>query len=139
MLLSFCVKQKTGSKDVLKWLNRLGHRISYDEVNVLETFLAEQVVFNQTNRPSSVQPSFFVTFVWDNNDINPDFLNGNVMHCTNGIIVQLPRENAPLESTHQLPAICKRKRTFEASPSELPVYKKQRRQNPTHLNSFKVL
>ena len=94
VLLSFCVKRKTGSKDVLKWLNRLGHGISYDEVNVLETFLAEQAVYNQTNRafcPSSVQPSFFVTFVWDNNDVNPESLNGNVMHCTNGIIVQLPR------------------------------------------------
>lgn len=142
VLLSFCIKRKTGSKDVLKWLNRLGHGISYDEVNVLETFLADQAVFNQTNRafcPSSVQPSFFVTFVWDNNDINPDSLNGNVMHCTNGIIVQLPRKNALVNSTPRLPAIRKRKRTFQASPSELPVYKKEIRQNPTHLNTFKVL
>ena len=31
--LSLCVKRKTGSKEVIKWLNSLGHGISYDEVN----------------------------------------------------------------------------------------------------------
>ena len=78
VLLSFAIKRKTGSKDVLRWINRYGHGISYDEVNVLETFLAEEATYNQTNRrfcPSSVQPSRFLTFVWDNNDINPESLN----------------------------------------------------------------
>lgn len=92
VLLSFAIKRKTGSKDVIKWVNRFGHGISYDEVNVLETFLAEKAIYNQITRrfcPSSVQPSRFITFVWDNNDINPDSLKGNVMHCTNGIIIQL--------------------------------------------------
>ena len=31
--LALCLKRKTGSKDILTWLNRLGHCISYDEVN----------------------------------------------------------------------------------------------------------
>ena len=39
--LGLCLKMKTGSKDILTWLNRLGHCISYDEVNRIETYLAE--------------------------------------------------------------------------------------------------
>jgi hypothetical protein len=32
VLLSLCVKRKTGSKQMINWLNRFGHGISYDEV-----------------------------------------------------------------------------------------------------------
>eukprot|EP00112_Aurelia_sp_Birch-Aquarium-sp1_P026952 Seg990.3 transcript_id=Seg990.3/GoldUCD/mRNA.D3Y31 product="hypothetical protein" protein_id=Seg990.3/GoldUCD/D3Y31 len=41
-LLSLCCKRKTGSRQVVKWLNRFGHGISYDEVCVLETSIALQ-------------------------------------------------------------------------------------------------
>ena len=34
------VKRKTGSKKVIEWPNRLGHFISYAEVNAVETKLA---------------------------------------------------------------------------------------------------
>lgn len=86
------MKRKSGSKDMIKWLNQNGHGISCDEVNVIETFLAEEAFKNQTSKSfcsATVQPSVFVTFIWDNNDVNPESLSGNVMHCTNGIIVQL--------------------------------------------------
>ena len=46
--------------------------------------------------PSNIQPSQFVTFVWDNNDINPESLSGVSMHCTNGIIIQLPTSSSDL-------------------------------------------
>ena len=74
VLLSLCTKRKTGSKEILKWLNRFGNCISYDEVTYLETFLATEEMKYQAIKsfyPSSVQPSIFVTFIWDNNDINP--------------------------------------------------------------------
>ncbi|CAB4021754.1 Hypothetical predicted protein, partial [Paramuricea clavata] len=35
-----------------------------------------------------IQPSRFVTFVWDNNDINPESLKGLSLHCTNSIVIQ---------------------------------------------------
>ena len=38
--------------------------------------------------PDSVQPSVFVTFVYDNCDHNPETLSGVTMHCTNGIFIQ---------------------------------------------------
>lgn len=93
--LSLCTKRKTGSKDMVKWLNRFGHRISYDKVSFVEAHLAEEATNNQLVKsycPSLIQPSLFVTFVWDNNDINPESLTGKVMHCTNGIIMQLQSE-----------------------------------------------
>ena len=79
--------------------NKLGHGISYDDVNCLETSLAESQMCDKVLKtfvPSNIQPSQFVTFVWDNNDINPESLSGVSMHCTNGIIIQLPTSSSDL-------------------------------------------
>ena len=69
----------------------MGHSISYDEVNAVETSFAEDHIHNQLLHsyvPNNVQPSVFVTFVYDNCDHNPETLSGVSMHCTNGIIIQ---------------------------------------------------
>ena len=34
-------------------------------------------------------PSVFVTFVWENNVVNPKSIFGETMHCTNDIIIQI--------------------------------------------------
>ena len=34
-------------------------------------------------------PSVFVTFVWENNVVNPESIFGKTMHCTNDIIIQI--------------------------------------------------
>jgi len=59
-LLALCTKRRTGSKQMIKWLNRFGHVISYDETAYVETTLAEDEVKNQIVRsycPNMVQPS----------------------------------------------------------------------------------
>ena len=69
--LVLCIKRITGSVDAVRWLNRFGHSSSYDEINVLETKLAEEQVNNQTNMslvPTHIQPIVFVTFCFDNCD-----------------------------------------------------------------------
>jgi hypothetical protein len=43
--------------------------------------------FKELSPVYSLQPSIFVTFVWDNNDINLEILNETSMHATNGIVV----------------------------------------------------
>lgn len=89
--LGIFTKRKTGSKLLLNCLNRLGHSISYDEVNNVETSFAEVQASNKNHRsfvPNNVQPSTFVTFVYDNCDHNPETLSGVSMHCTNGILIQ---------------------------------------------------
>ena len=87
----FLIKRKTGSKAVITWTCKFGHGMSYDDVLSLETYLAMEHSKNQSHRsftPAIIQPSQFVTFVWDNNDINPESLKGLSLHCTNSIIVQ---------------------------------------------------
>ncbi len=139
-LLPLCTKRKTGSKDMLQWLNRSGHGISYDEVRFVETNLAEKAVMNQRALdyvPSTLHPKVFLTFVWDNNDINPDSLKGEVMHCTNGIAIQIripARSQVP--ATSPPPAKSTRNRSFKPIVSSLPHYITKKRETPTHLSSF---
>ena len=85
------MKRKIGSRLLIGCLNRLGHSISYHKVNSLETAFAEQQVQHQLVQayvPPAVQPSTFLTFVYDNCDHNPETLTGATMHCTNGIIIK---------------------------------------------------
>ena len=75
-------------------LIKLGTSVSYYEVNRFETFTAENECKNaclQNYVPNNVQPSSFVTFVYDNCDHSPE-----VMHCTNGIIIQ----RTPKQANH---------------------------------------
>ena len=91
----FSVKRKTDSKMVINWISKFGHGILYDDVIILETHLAREHSKEQLLRtfiPATIQPGHFVTFVWDNNDINPESLKGISMHCTNGIIIQCSHE-----------------------------------------------
>ena len=104
---------------LITWTNKIGHGISYDEVLILETSLAVEHSQHQLHRsftPSSIQPSTFVTFVWDNNDINPESLKGITMHCTNGIVIQLSSSRDESESPSP---------TFPATASPNPKPKRK--------------
>lgn len=139
--MALCMKRQTGSKEMVTWMNRLGHGISYDEVSSVETFLADESINHKDMKsycPPSVQPSIFVTFVWDNNDINPDSLTGSVMHCTNGIIIQLRAVTTRQrdDTNHSVTSSrAKRKRSFIAKPNILPVYVSKKRESPAHLTN----
>ena len=83
----------------IECLNKLGHSVSYYEVNRFEIFTAENESKNaclQNYVPNNVQPSSFVTFVYDNCDHNPETINGEVVHCTNGIIIK----RTPKQANH---------------------------------------
>lgn len=120
-------KRKTGSRLIIDCLNRLGHSMSYDEVNLVETNFAEIQFHEQNSRdfvPNNVQPSSFVTFVYDNCDHNPETLTGVSMHCTNGIIIQRKNniiEEVPLTRDQNTPITTKR-RSFSAKTTELSPY-----------------
>ena len=126
---SFLIKRKTGSKQVIGWTNKFGHGISYNDVLLIETHLAIEHTQDQLHRsftPSIIQPSHFVTFVWDNNDINPESLKGLTLHCTNGIIIQSSTAhlNAPEQpSPTRIEATTKRKpRSFQPMHNEIAPY-----------------
>ena len=90
-------------------LNRFGHCISYDEINHGETSFAELHIRSQANQsfvPNKIQRSCFVTIVYDNCDHNPETLSGIALHCTSGIIIQLPRKNRLLPDRQDIQLSC---------------------------------
>ena len=94
--LGIALKRKTGSRKIIQWLNRFGHSLSYKEVNVVETHLAEEQSNHECHKryvPNNIQPSTMVTFVYDNCDHNVESLHGLTMHCTNGIVIQRSTPN----------------------------------------------
>ena len=142
---SFLIKRKTGSKQVIGWTNKYGHGISYNDVLLIETHLASKHSQDQLHRyftPSIIQPSRFVTFVWDNNDINPESLRGFTLHCTNGIIIQsstacLNAPEQPSSNTCIATATGRKPRSFQPIHSEIAPYIQVRRkctEAPTDVN-----
>ena len=139
--LSFLIKRKTGSKELITWTNKFGHGISYDEVLILETSMAMEHSQHQVHRsftPSIIQPATFVTFIWDNNDINPESLKGITMHCTNGIIIQLTSSRNdseslsptfPATSSPHYPIAKSKKKSFQPMTNEMPSYMHIKRKN----------
>ena len=101
--LALSIKRSNGNKAVITWLNRYGHCISYTDVGLVETkFVDDQVQLCSSNGyvPSVMQPSIPVTFVWDNEDHNPESVYGVSLHCTNGIMIQLQEDRpSPVAST----------------------------------------
>ena len=136
---SFSIKRKTGSKIVINWTNKFGHGVSYDEVLILESHLAMEHSKDQIHRsfsPAIIQPSKFVTFVWDNNDINPESLKGLSLHCTNGIVIQsssndfnVPEPSDTNNSVYSRPRTKQRPKSFQALPLEMPSYLMVKRKN----------
>lgn len=128
----FSIKRKTGSKIVINWTNKFGHGISYDDVLILETYLAMEHSKDQLHRsfsPAIIQPSQFVTFVWDNNEINPESLKGLSLHCTNGIVIQSSSvvlsvfEPSSTDTSVLLqPRAKQRIKKFRPLPLEMPSY-----------------
>ena len=142
----FC-KRKTGSKLMVECLNKLGYSISYYEVNRFETFLAEQQSQNAclfSYVPKNVQPSTFVTFVYDDCDHNPESLSGVTMHCTNGIVIQMKVENASNHSQSATavaaPATYQRRRSFKPCSDDViaPYYKAKERSQPPKVQTIDI-
>ena len=104
---------------------------------------------NQVHRsftPPIIQPSRFVTFVWDNNDINPESLKGLSLRCTNGIIIQssapspapIPQPvpapvpepiSTPLSPTASSITQTRKPRSFQPMVTEIPPYIQFKRKN----------
>ena len=82
--LGIVLKRKTGSKDMTRCLNHLGHCLSYCELLRIEIYVAETESKRgyQLYVPNNVQLSQFVSFVFDNCDHNPESFKGLSMHCT---------------------------------------------------------
>ena len=133
--LSVCIKRKTGSVDTVRWLNCFGLSITYDEINALETKLAEEQVNNQTDTslvPNHIQPSVFVTFCFDNCDHNMESIYNATLYRTNDIIIQqLDKQQAEATGTNST-IVSTERRSFEDIYHELQPYIKQKKGKTQH-------
>ena len=134
--LGIFVKKKTKCKQIAEALNRLGHCISYYEINALETAYADSQVSHQLSRayiPTGVQPSTFVTFVFDNCDHNLETLSGISIHCTNGIIIQMKKQNPqlPMHINIQNTAPITKRKSFTPVNNDILHYYQSERVHPT--------
>ena len=134
MQLGICVKRKSGSVDLILWLNCLGHTVSYDEINSIETKLAEDQANWREPRKfvfNNIQPSVFVTFVYDNCDHNIESIYKVTLHGTKGIIIQkcLQTTNNDINTNPLVKNV--RRRSFKSVLNELqPYIKTKARLNP---------
>ena len=83
----------TGSKQLVTMLNRMGHCVSYDDVEVMDTSLAKEVLARSELTgvvvPPNITPGGFVQVAGDNNDINEETLDGkSTTHATSRVLFQ---------------------------------------------------
>ncbi len=76
-LLGLRLRTLTGSKLVLRILNRMGYSVSYDEVKSLETEFAFSVEANDQDSPDGLDlsPDRETGLAWDNYDVNMDTID----------------------------------------------------------------
>ena len=102
VLLPWTVKTLTGNVELIKMLNRFGHRISYSKLEEIETASCLQKIENVNEMgvalPLYVYPRVPTTLAFDNIDRLEETLSGGgTSHRVNGIAVQ------PMVHTVQAP------------------------------------
>ena len=89
--LGLCTKRITGSRKLMTMINCLGHSVSYHDINFVKTHIAEEQIANiitPTYVPNNIRPKEFVTYLYDNGDINVEPVYGRSYHCTNTNVIQ---------------------------------------------------
>ena len=115
-------------------MNRLGHAVSYDEINSIETKLTEDQASRREPRKfvlNNIQRSVFVTFVYGNCDHNIESIYNVTPHGDNEIIVQKSLQTTSNDiSTNPLVKNVHR-RSFKPVSNELqPLIKTKDRLDP---------
>ena len=134
--LGFCTKRKTGSKELITWLNCLRHSISYHDVNLVERHIAEEQIVNVAT--AAYVPNN-ITFVYDNGDINVESVYERSYHCTNVIAIQQKSNDRP-EQTAALATVTSnyRRRSFKPVINPIEPAVKIPRSDPQLIYNSKV-
>ena len=87
------VRHLTGSKQIIKILNHMGHCASYDSVEMIDTALAREILAKTKAKcvaiPLNIAPGSFIQFAADKNDINEETLDGKqTTHATTLVVYQ---------------------------------------------------
>lgn len=107
--LAMSVQHMTGSKCLVTMLNRFGYCCSYDDIEVVDTSLALDIIASSENLgtvvPSNITPKVFVQVSGDNNDIKEETLDGKrTTHATTLVLYQRqqcgPKPKPAVRSVH---------------------------------------
>ncbi|CAC5405828.1 unnamed protein product [Mytilus coruscus] len=125
--LAIYLKTQTGSSEIVKIINKFGHSVSYDQVEEIETSIAEQMIMNTEDDifiPSIIRKGVFLCFCWDNNDLCEETLSGQgTTHCTNGIVIQTRPDWCENEDEANQPPLQRSKnRSLKTLTEEQPVH-----------------
>lgn len=123
----------TGSKMILRILNRLGHCRSYDEIKALKTEFAYTAEMNDRDAPDgvSLEPNRGTGLACDNYDVNMDTIDGkDTLHTTVGICYQSIQDYDSMKkndvSPVNVPATSSgRKRHYDGKEQEIEPYYQQ--------------
>ena len=123
--LAMSVRHMTGSKHLVTMLNRFGHCCSYDDIEVVDTSLALDIIASSENLgavvPSNISPGVFVQVAGDNNDINEETLDGKqTTHATTLVLYQR-KQQGPKPKPAVRPAHSEKRRSLNISDANPPL------------------
>ena len=129
ILLPNAVKALTGNTELITTLNKLGHGISYSQLEENETALClQKKAADSSNRvllPSSIKSYIFTLLAWDNIDRQEETLSGKgTSHRVNGVVIQ-PKVFGPDPPPKELPSINRSKQRalqLDHQVEDLDVY-----------------
>ena len=119
--LSLYILKQTGSKELVRILNKFGLAISYDDAQrYISTDAHEvdlQTIENGVFIPSEIVPGRFTQCVLDNLDFHENTKDGSTLHATSHAILQYPDDNSTSRSSVSVPLEKRRRKTVEESES----------------------
>ena len=126
ILLAWAVKSLTGNMELIKILNRLGHGISYSQLEEIDTTLCLQKIAasdkDDIPLPDNIMPCIPTTLAFDNIDRLEETLTGaGTSHRVNGIFIQ-PEVQTVLQEKERKPIEEIRSRSRSPTTSLLPQY-----------------
>lgn len=130
------MKSLTGNTELIRTLNRLGHCLSYSQVEEIDTALCLQKLELSKDAiplPGNTHPGVFTTLAWDNIDRLEETLSGEgTSHRVNGIAVQ-PTVAGPVP---QIATVAKtKKRSISPAHLMLPTYNVGQRVGPPKIET----
>ncbi|KAK3869737.1 hypothetical protein Pcinc_024965 [Petrolisthes cinctipes] len=89
LMLPYAIKTLTGSVELIRMIFRLGHCVSYTQVEELESAVCIQKLESHTDEsvpmPEQIQPLIPTTLAWDRVGINPEwgwYISSSKWHCS---------------------------------------------------------
>jgi hypothetical protein len=135
ILLGSAVKTLTGNVELIQSLNRLGHCISYSQIEENETALCLQKLSltagGNIALPGNIYPCVSTTVAWDNIDFQEETRTGaGTSHRVNGIIVQplVYGPQLPKQKSDELKR--NKQRSLKLEHNLIPIYNSGPRTGP---------